>query len=72
MLSRFLLAMEGGHALAFTWTWRGVQDDAGAHARAGIKATAIYGGKSPIARQRALEAFQRRLVQVLVETGIAV
>ncbi len=39
--------------------------------RNGIKATAIHGNKSQSARQRALEAFRRKQVQVLVATDVA-
>jgi len=39
--------------------------------RSGIKAAVIHGNKSQSARQRALEAFRRKEVQVLVATDVA-
>ena len=39
--------------------------------RGGVSSTAIHGNKSQNARQRALEAFRRKQVQVLVATDVA-
>ena len=57
--------------IVFTRTKRGANVVAERLVRDGIKATAIHGNKSQNARQRALAAFQRKQVQVLVATDIA-
>ncbi|MCA9212315.1 MAG: DEAD/DEAH box helicase, partial [Planctomycetales bacterium] len=71
LLRKVLMAAEVDRALVFTRTRRGAQNLADRLARSGIKATAIHGNKSQNARQRALAAFQRKQVQVLVATDIA-
>ena len=71
LLGKVLTAPEVDRALAFTRTKRGAQKLAERLARSGIKATAIHGNKSQNARQRALVAFQRKQVQVLVATDVA-
>ena len=58
-------------ALVFTRTKRMANLVAEKLLRTGIKATAIHGNKSQNARQRALEAFRRKQVQVLVATDVA-
>jgi ATP-dependent RNA helicase RhlE len=58
-------------ALVFTKTKRTANTLAERLARSGIKAAAIHGNKSQSARQRALEAFRRKQVQVLVATDVA-
>ena len=58
-------------ALVFTKTKRGANTLADRLVQSGIKATAIHGNKSQNARQRALEAFRQRQVQVLVATDVA-
>ncbi len=58
-------------ALVFTRTKRTANLVAEKLLRTGIKATAIHGNKSQNARQRALEAFRRKQVQVLVATDVA-
>ena len=58
-------------ALVFTKTKRAANSLSEQLERCGIKATAIHGNKSQGARQRALESFKRRQVQVLVATDVA-
>ena len=58
-------------ALVFTKTKRTANTVAEKLIQSGIKATAIHGNKSQNARQRALEAFRRKQVQVLVATDVA-
>ena len=58
-------------AIVFTKTKRGANMVAEKLMRSGVRATAIHGNKSQSARQRALEAFRRRRVQVLVATDVA-
>jgi ATP-dependent RNA helicase RhlE len=57
--------------LVFTKTKRGANVVAKRLVQSGITATAIHGDKSQNARQRALEAFRRKQVQVLVATDVA-
>ena len=71
LLRKILTAAGVDRALVFTRTKRGAQNLAERLARSGIKATAIHGNKSQSARQRALVAFQRKQVQVLVATDVA-
>jgi ATP-dependent RNA helicase RhlE len=67
-----LLRSEGvGPTLVFTKTKRGANHVVERLTRNGIKATAIHGNKSQSARQRALEAFRNKRVQVLVATDVA-
>ena len=69
---RKILTADGvERALVFTRTKRGANALAEKLVRSGIKATAIHGNKSQNARQRALEAFRRKQVQVLVATDVA-
>ncbi|HSG71162.1 MAG TPA: DEAD/DEAH box helicase [Planctomycetaceae bacterium] len=58
-------------ALVFTKTKRTANTLAEQLVKSGFKATAIHGNKSQNARQRALEAFRNKLVQVLVATDVA-
>jgi ATP-dependent RNA helicase RhlE len=58
-------------ALVFTKTKRTANVLAEKLIRRGIKATAIHGNKTQAARQRALDAFRRKQVQVLVATDVA-
>lgn len=58
-------------AIVFTRTKRGANMVAEKLMRSGVRATAIHGNKSQSARQRALEAFRKRRVQVLVATDVA-
>lgn len=57
--------------LVFTKTKRTANTLAEQLLKCGFKATAIHGNKSQNARQRALEAFRKRQVQVLVATDVA-
>ena len=71
-LLRTILRADGvERALVFTKTKRAANALAGQLVRSGIKATAIHSNKSQSARQRALEAFRRKQVQVLVATDVA-
>ncbi len=58
-------------AIVFTKTKRGANMLAEKLAKGGIRATAIHGNKSQSARQKALEAFRRKDVNVLVATDVA-
>jgi ATP-dependent RNA helicase RhlE len=71
LLQSILATADVGRALVFTRTKRGANLLADQLVRNRIKATAIHGNKSQAARQRALEAFRRRHVQVLVATDVA-
>ena len=67
-----LLATAGvERALVFTKTKRTANNLAEQLVKNGFKATAIHGNKSQNARQRALEAFRRKKVQILVATDVA-
>ena len=69
---RSILQVEGvERVLVFTKTKRGANAVAGKLEKSGIKAAAIHGNKSQSARQRALEAFRYKHVQVLVATDVA-
>jgi len=71
LLRKILRADGVERALVFTKTKRAANSLAEQLVRNGIKATAIHGNKSQSARQRALEAFRRKQVQVLVATDVA-
>jgi ATP-dependent RNA helicase RhlE len=71
LLRRILRSDGVERALVFTKTKRAANLLAGQLVRNGIKATAIHGNKSQSARQRALEAFRHKQVQVLVATDVA-
>ncbi len=71
LLQRILSAAGVDRVLVFTKTKRAANSLAEQLVRSGIKATAIHGNKSQSARQRALEAFRRKQVQVLVATDVA-
>lgn len=71
LLRRILNSNGVERALVFTKTKRGANVVAEKLERCGIKAAAIHGNKSQGARQRALEAFRRKQVQVLVATDVA-
>ena len=58
-------------AVVFTRTKRGANMVAEKLERMGLPAAAIHGNKSQNARQRALEAFRRKLVRILVATDVA-
>jgi ATP-dependent RNA helicase RhlE len=71
LLQRVLLQPEVERAIVFTRTKRGANMVAERLGRNGIKAAAIHGNKSQNARQRALDAFRKKFVQVLVATDVA-
>ncbi len=58
-------------AIVFTRTKRGANTVARKLEQAGIDSAVIHGNKSQNARQRALDAFRRRKVNVLVATDVA-
>ena len=60
-----------GQILVFTKTKRGADVVARKLDQSGIKTATIHGNKSQNARQRALEAFRKNRVQVLVATDVA-
>ncbi|MDA9778781.1 DEAD/DEAH box helicase [Rubripirellula sp.] len=67
-----LLSGDGiDRAIVFTRTKHGANGLAKKLDRAGIHATAIHGNKSQNARQRALDAFRKKDVTVLVATDVA-
>ncbi len=71
-LLRTMLTESGSErAIVFTKTKRGANTLAEQLSRTGVKATAIHGNKSQNARQRALDAFRRKQVHVLVATDVA-
>jgi ATP-dependent RNA helicase RhlE len=71
LLSKILNGSDVDRALVFTRTKRGADRLTERLLRVGVKAAAIHGNKSQNARQRALAAFQRRDVHVLVATDVA-
>jgi ATP-dependent RNA helicase RhlE len=70
-LQKILADDDVNRAIVFTKTKRGANLVAEKLVRNGIKATAIHGNKSQNARQRALDAFRRDRIQVLVATDVA-
>lgn len=67
-----LLAGDGvDRAIVFTRTKHGANGLAKKLDREGIRATAIHGNKTQNARQRALDAFRKKHVTVLVATDVA-
>ncbi len=71
LLRQIVTADHADRVIVFTRTKRGANVVAEELDRRGIKAVAIHGNKSQNARQRALEAFRRKQVQVLVATDVA-
>jgi ATP-dependent RNA helicase RhlE len=71
LLERVLRQKEVLRALVFTSTKHGAERLAEQLTHAGIEAASIHGNKSQGARQRALEAFRRGAVHVLVATDVA-
>ncbi|MGZ0170232.1 MAG: DEAD/DEAH box helicase [Planctomycetales bacterium] len=71
LLKKILQKSEVDRAIVFSRTKRGANLLAQKLLLAGIKAAAIHGNKSQGARQRALEAFRAKQVQVLVATDVA-
>ena len=70
-LSDMLSDGEVDRAIVFTRTKRGANALATKLDRAGIGAVAIHGNKSQNARQRALDAFKKNKIRVLVATDVA-
>ncbi|QDS87657.1 ATP-dependent RNA helicase RhlE [Rosistilla ulvae] len=71
MLRKILSGDDVDRAIVFTRTKRGANTLAEKLVKSGIPSAAIHGNKSQGARQRALDAFRRRQVQVLVATDVA-
>lgn len=71
MLRKILSGDDVDRAIVFTRTKRGANTLAEKLMKSGIGSAAIHGNKSQGARQRALEAFRTRQVQVLVATDVA-
>ncbi len=71
LLRTILREGDAKRVLVFTKTKRRANVVAEKLERSGVKATAIHGNKSQNARQKALEAFRRKEVQVLVATDVA-
>ena len=70
-LRSIVAAEDAGQVLVFTRTKRGADVVARKLDQSGINTAAIHGNKSQNARQRALEAFRKYRVQVLVATDVA-
>ncbi len=67
-----LLGSDGvGQTIVFTRTKHAADGLAKKLGRAGFRVTAIHGNKTQNARQRALEAFRRKQVSVLIATDVA-
>ena len=64
-------ADDAGQVLVFTRTKRGADVVARKLDQSGVKTAAIHGNKSQNARQRALEAFRKYQIKVLVATDVA-
>ncbi len=71
LLQQILVDDDVDRALVFTRTKRGANVLTEKLLRNGIKAAAIHGNKSQGARQRALESFRQKQIQVLVATDVA-
>ncbi len=71
LLESLLKGEDVERALVFTKTKRTANVLSEKLMHSGIKATAIHGNKTQNARQRALDSFRRKQVQVLVATDVA-
>ena len=71
LLNHVLLNDAIMNALVFTRTKRGADKVVKDLKRNGIKAEAIHGDKSQLAREKALKAFKNRTIRVLVATDVA-
>lgn len=71
LLRHVLESNKINHALVFTRTKRGADRVVKDLNKNGIKAEAIHGDKSQGARERALNGFKKRSIQILVATDIA-
>ncbi len=70
-LRGIVTADDAGQVLVFTRTKRGADVVARKLDQSGVKTAAIHGNKSQNARQRALEAFRKYQIKVLVATDVA-
>lgn len=71
LLKRIIEEEEISHALVFTRTKHGADRVARELNKIGVKAEAIHGNKSQNARERALDGFKNRTLNILVATDIA-
>ncbi len=70
-LKELLHSDEAERTIVFTRTKRGANTIAKKLATVGVRSAAIHGNKSQNARQRALDAFRRKRISVLVATDVA-
>ncbi|MEO0542178.1 MAG: DEAD/DEAH box helicase [Pseudomonadota bacterium] len=70
-LRRFLLSLHQPHAIVFARTKHGADKLQRSLEKAGIACAAIHGNKSQGQRNRALEAFKKNEIRVLVATDVA-
>ncbi len=71
LLTGLLSSRKAGPAIVFTKTKRTANIVSERLNKAGLKSAAIHGNKSQNARQRALDAFRKQFVKVLVATDVA-
>lgn len=71
LLKQVVSAFEIDHAIVFSRTKHGADKIARHLNKFGVKAEAIHGNKSQNNRQRVLEAFKKREINILVATDIA-
>ena len=71
LLKKILTVDDAQRAIVFTKTKRTANIVAERLNRSGINSSAIHGNKSQNARQRALDAFRKQFVKVLVATDVA-
>lgn len=71
LLKSLLAGEDVKRTIVFARTKRGANGLAQKLERAGLRAAAIHGNKSQSARQRALQAFREKHIQVLVATDVA-
>lgn len=71
LLRHVLKTNDIGHALVFTRTKRGADKVTKELNRNGICAEAIHGNKSQNSRERAMDKFKKRAINILVATDIA-
>ncbi|MEO1700840.1 MAG: DEAD/DEAH box helicase [Pseudomonadota bacterium] len=70
-LRRFLLSLHEPHAIVFARTKHGADKLQRSLEKAGIASAAIHGNKSQGQRNRALDAFKKSEIRVLVATDVA-
>ena len=71
LLKKIILGDDVDRVLVFTKTKRAANMLSEQLVKSGMSSTAIHGNKSQAARQRALLAFRRKQVQILVATDVA-